>query len=209
MGAFAHPALAAPMPTLHHELCCFSQHLRIETSQKTQRTAAATEFLCSFQFHWLSWLNLPPPSFLHHVQDQSFPTPQTQALSAEELRWDGAIPQLCLALTCWRTACNGGAGHGSWALRTFHLSKGAGFKLLIWRAAWGLLLCTSSTGFMEIWRTVAANLLCSLVPQGLEAHLAIRRTKLQMGGISPFSSLSLEILTVLSSPVLTLTHFWP
>lgn len=49
-------------------------------------------------------------------------------------------------------------------------------------------VCNSSAGLMEIGETVAANMLCLFSPQRLEAHLAICRTKMQMGSLSFFSS---------------------
>lgn len=50
------------------------------------------------------------------------------------------------------------------------------------------LVASWYAGFMEIGRAVAANMLCLFSPQGLEVCLALCRTKLQMGGISFFSS---------------------
>lgn len=78
------------------ELCSFSQHLRISTSQKTQENCC---------WHWIAvFFSIPLTELLQSsstvlplsskavLQDQSFPTPRTQALSAEEPWWDGAIP---------------------------------------------------------------------------------------------------------------------
>lgn len=123
-------------------------------------------------------------------------------------------------LTCWKTAFSVGTGHGSWALLMLHLLKVVGFKFFIcvsWRAVWRWLSCASG-GVHLISRVYGSVKDCCCQPavlvlsEQIRGPLLICGIKLQMGGWS-FSSeihqLSSEILTLLSSPLLSLTHFWP